>query len=176
MINIIDTDIKDVLLIEPLVYNDERGYFFESYNKSLLSKYNLNINFVQDNESKSSFGVLRGIHFQNSPFEQSKLIRVIKGKIQDIAIDLRPSSITYKKYVSVILDDKNKKQLFIPKGFGHAFLTLSDTAIISYKVDNFYNKSADAGIKYDDPSINISWELSKNQIILSDKDNKLPYL
>ena len=176
MKNIIDTDIKDVLLIEPLVYNDERGYFFESYNKSLLSKYNLNINFVQDNESKSSFGVLRGIHFQNSPFEQSKLIRVIKGKIQDIAIDLRPSSITYKKYVSVILDDKNKKQLFIPKGFGHAFLTLSDTAIISYKVDNFYNKSADAGIKYDDPSINISWELSKNQIILSDKDNKLPYL
>ena len=174
--DIINTKIEDVLLLKPSVYNDTRGYFFESYNQNLLSKNNFNINFVQDNESKSNFGVLRGIHFQNSPFEQSKLIRVIKGKIQDVAIDLRPSSKTYKKYVSIILDDKNKEQLFIPKGFGHAFLTLSDSAIISYKVDNFYNQDADGGIKYDDPSINISWELNKNQIILSDKDNKLPYL
>ena len=174
--DIINTEIKDVLLLKPSVYNDTRGYFFESYNQNFLSKNNFNINFVQDNESKSNFGVLRGIHFQNTPFEQSKLIRVIKGVIQDVAIDLRPSSKTYKKYVSIILDDKNKEQLFIPKGFGHAFLTLSDSAIISYKVDNFYNQDADAGIKYDDPSINISWELNKNQIILSDKDNKLPYL
>ena len=174
--DIINTKIKDVLLLKPSVYNDTRGYFFESYNQNFLSKNNFNINFVQDNESKSNFGVLRGIHFQNTPFEQSKLIRVIKGVIQDVAIDLRPSSKTYKKYVSIILDDKNKEQLFIPKGFGHAFLTLSNTAIISYKVDNFYNQDADAGIKYDDPSINISWELNKNQIILSDKDNKLPYL
>ena len=174
--DIINTKIKDVLLLKPSVYNDTRGYFFESYNQNFLSKNNFNINFVQDNESKSNFGVLRGIHFQNTPFEQSKLIRVIKGVIQDVAIDLRPSSKTYKKYVSIILDDKNKEQLFIPKGFGHAFLTLSDSAIISYKVDNFYNQDADGGIKYDDPSINISWELNKNQIILSDKDNKLPYL
>tara|TARA_Y100000996_G_scaffold77145_1_gene51961 strand:+ start:985 stop:1512 length:528 start_codon:yes stop_codon:yes gene_type:complete len=174
--DIINTKIKDVLLLKPSVYNDTRGYFFESYNQNFLSKNNFNINFVQDNESKSNFGVLRGIHFQNTPFEQSKLIRVIKGVIQDVAIDLRPSSKTYKKYVSIILDDKNKEQLFIPKGFGHAFLTLSNTAIISYKVDNFYNQDADGGIKYDDPSINISWELNKNQIILSDKDNKLPYL
>ena len=174
--DIINTEIKDVLLLKPSVYNDTRGYFFESYNQNFLSKNNFNINFVQDNESKSNFGVLRGIHFQNTPFEQSKLIRVIKGVIQDVAIDLRPSSKTYKKYVSIILDDKNKEQLFIPKGFGHAFLTLSNTAIISYKVDNFYNQDADGGIKYDDPSINISWELNKNQIILSDKDNKLPYL
>ena len=174
--DIINTKIEDVLLLKPSVYNDTRGYFFESYNQNLLSKNNFNINFVQDNESKSNFGVLRGIHFQNTPFEQSKLIRVIHGTIQDVAIDLRPSSKTYKKYVSIILDDKNKEQLFIPKGFGHAFLTLSDSAIISYKVDNFYNQDADGGIKYDDPSINISWELNKNQIILSDKDNKLPYL
>ena len=173
---IVNTEIKDVLLIKPSVYNDSRGYFFESYNKKILSKYDFNFDFVQDNESKSSFGVLRGIHFQNAPFEQSKLVRVIKGKIQDVAIDLRPTSVTYKKYVSVILDDKNKDQLFIPKGFGHAFLTLSDTAIISYKVDNIYNKDADAGIKYNDSSININWELDKHQIILSKKDSQLSYL
>ena len=164
MINIVKTDLEDVLLLSPSVYSDSRGYFFESFNKNLLSNYNFNINFVQDNESKSSLGVLRGIHFQNSPFEQAKLIRVIKGEIQDIAVDLRPKSKTYKHYISVILNDKNKKQLFIPKGFGHAFLTLSDTAIISYKVDGFYNKDADAGIKYNDPSININWELEKHQI------------
>tara|TARA_Y100000996_G_scaffold261694_1_gene205919 strand:+ start:96 stop:623 length:528 start_codon:yes stop_codon:yes gene_type:complete len=173
---IVNTEIKDVLLIKPSVYNDSRGYFFESYNKKILSKYDFNFDFVQDNESKSSFGVLRGIHFQNAPFEQSKLVRVIKGKIQDVAIDLRATSATYKKYVSVILDDKNKEQLFIPKGFGHAFLTLSDTAIISYKVDNIYNKDADAGIKYNDSSININWELDKHQIILSKKDSQLSYL
>ena len=173
---IVNTEIKDVLLIKPSVYNDSRGYFFESYNKKILSKYDFNFDFVQDNESQSSFGVLRGIHFQNAPFEQSKLVRVIKGKIQDVAIDLRTTSPTYKKYVSVILDDKNKEQLFIPKGFGHAFLTLSNNAIISYKVDNVYNKDADSGIKYDDSSININWELDKHQIILSEKDNQLSYL
>ena len=176
MINIVKTELEDVLLLSPSVHSDSRGYFFESYNKNLLSNYNLNVNFVQDNESESSLGVLRGIHFQNSPFEQSKLIRVIRGEIQDIAVDLRPKSKTYKNYISIILNDKNKKQLFIPRGFGHAFLTLSDTAIISYKVDSFYNADADAGIKYDDPSININWELEKHQIILSDKDNSLPYL
>ena len=173
---IVNTEIKDVLLIKPYVYNDSRGYFFESYNKKILSKYDFNFDFVQDNESKSSFGVLRGIHFQNHPFEQSKLVRVIKGKIQDVAIDLRPASPTYKKYISVILDDKNKEQLFIPKGFGHAFLTLSSEAIVSYKVDEYYNNDYDAGIKYDDSSIGINWKLSKNKIILSDKDKKLPVL
>ena len=159
-----------------MVHTDSRGYFFESYNKNLLSKDGFKIDFVQDNESKSNFGVLRGIHFQNSPFEQSKLVRVIKGKIQDIAIDLRPLSDTYKQYVSVILDDKKKDQFFIPKGFGHAFLTLSEYAIIAYKVDCVYDKDSDSGIKYDDPIININWKLDKNQIILSDKDNNLPYI
>ena len=176
MIEIIKTAIEGVVLLKPLVHSDTRGYFFEAYNKDLFSKKISDINFIQDNESQSNFGVLRGIHFQKYPYQQSKLIRVVKGKIQDVAIDLRPDSKTYRKYVSIILDDKKKEQLFIPKGFGHAFLTLSKTAIISYKVDNFYNKQADSGIKYDDPSININWELNDNQIILSDKDNKLPYL
>ena len=174
--NILKTEIKDVLLLSPLVHADSRGYFFESYNKTLLSKMNLEVDFIQDNESKSNFGVLRGIHFQKLPFEQSKLVRVIKGKIQDVVIDLRPSSKTYKQYVSIILDDKKKEQLFIPKGFGHAFLTLSEYAIISYKVDCVYEKNSDAGIKYDDFIININWELEKHQIILSDKDDNLPYL
>ena len=168
------TNIDDVKLIKPKIYNDSRGYFFESFNQELSKS--LNCEFVQSNESLSTYGVIRGIHFQKKPFEQSKLVRVIKGEIQDIAIDLRPNSKTYKKYVSVKLNDINKKQLFIPKGFGHAFLTLSDTAIISYKVDNIYNKDADAGIKYNDSSININWELDKHQIILSKKDSQLSYL
>ena len=172
--DILKTEIKDVLLLSPSIHADSRGYFFESYNKTLLSKINLEVNFVQDNESKSDFGVLRGIHFQKPPFEQSKLVRVIKGKVQDIAIDLRPKSQTYKQYVSIILDDEKKEQLFIPKGFGHAFLTLSEYAIVSYKVDCIYDKNSDSGIKYDDPTINIDWKLDKEKIILSDKDNSLP--
>ena len=135
-----NTNIKDVLILKPEIYKDKRGYFFESYNKSEFNNYNIDFSPIQDNESKSNFGVLRGIHFQKFPYEQSKLVRVIKGEIQDIAVDLRPNSNTYKQYVSVILNDKNKNQLFIPKGFGHAFLTLSKTAIVSYKVDSFYNK------------------------------------
>ena len=176
MIDMLKTKIEDILILKPSVHADSRGSFFESYNKMLLSKMNLDIDFVQDNESKSDFGVLRGIHFQKPPFEQSKLVRVIKGKVQDIAIDLRATSQTYKQYVSVILDDDNKEELFIPKGFGHAFLTLSKYAIVAYKVDCIYDKGSDSGIKYDDPSINIDWKLDKNQIILSDKDNSLPYL
>ena len=174
--DILKTEIDDVLLLKPSVHPDSRGYFFESYNKMLLSSMNLEVDFVQGNESKSNFGVLRGIHFQKSPFDQSKLVRVIKGRVQDIAIDLRPKSQTYKQYVSVILDDEKKEQLFIPKGFGHAFLTLSEYAIVSYKVDCVYHKDSDSGIKYDDPSIHIDWKLNENQIILSDKDNDLPYL
>ena len=174
--DIFKTEIDDVLLLRPSVHADSRGCFFESYNKQLLSTMNLEVDFIQDNESKSNFGVLRGIHFQKSPFEQSKLVRVIKGTVQDIAIDLRPKSQTYKQYVSVLLDDEKKEQLFIPKGFGHAFLTLSKYAIVSYKVDCIYHEDSDSGIKYDDPSINIDWKLGKNQIILSDKDKDLSYL
>jgi len=176
MMDILKTEIEDVLLLRPLIHADSRGYFFESYNKILLYKMNLEVDFVQDNESKSDFGVLRGIHSQKPPFEQSKLVRVIKGKVQDIAIDLRPKSQTYKQYVSVILDDEKREQLFIPKGFGHAFLTLSKYAIVTYKVDCIYDKNSDSGIKYDDPTINIDWELNKEKIILSDKDKSFSYL
>tara|TARA_B100000686_G_C16537867_1_gene835818 strand:- start:356 stop:880 length:525 start_codon:yes stop_codon:yes gene_type:complete len=169
------TSIKDVIIITPNLFKDNRGYFFESYNNHKINKV-LNFSPIQDNESKSKFGVLRGIHFQNQPYEQAKLVRVIKGEIQDIAVDLRPDSITYKQYVSVILNENSKKQIFIPKGFGHAFLTLSKEAIVSYKVDNYYNKELDSGIKYNDPSINIKWELDSNKIIQSDKDKNLPSL
>ena len=176
MVKIYNTDIEDVKLISPNVYNDERGYFFESFNSSKFNLGKDKILFSQDNESLSKFGTLRGIHFQKKPYQQSKLVRVIKGKIQDIAVDLRLGSPTYKKYVSVILDDKDKKQIFIPKGFGHAFLVLSELAIVSYKVDNLYNPDFDSGIKFDDPTINISWELDIKKIIISNKDKNLPYL
>jgi len=176
MIKIVKTNIKDVFLIQPQIHHDDRGYFFESYNEKELNDKGINIDFIQDNESKSSFGILRGIHFQKPPFEQSKLVRVIQGRIQDVAVDLRPSSKTYKSYVSVVLDDKNKNQIFIPKGFGHGFLTLSETAIISYKVDCHYNKKFDAGIKYNDPQLKIKWDLEDKQILISNKDQNLPFI
>jgi len=168
------TNIDDVKLIKPKIYNDSRGYFFESFNQDLSKS--LNCEFVQSNESLSTYGVIRGIHFQKKPFEQSKLVRVIKGEIQDIAIDLRPNSKTYKKYVSVKLNDINKKQLFIPKGFGHAFLTLSKEAIVSYMVDSIYNQDYDSGIRYNDKNICINWDIDEKKIVLSDKDRNLPFL
>ena len=176
MITLEHTKIDDVKIIKPNILKDDRGYFFESYNESNFSKTFKKIIFTQDNESKSCFGTLRGLHFQKDPYEQSKLVRVIKGSIQDIAVDIRPDSSTYKKHVSVVLNDENKKQLFIPKGFAHGFLTLSDEAIVAYKVDNFYNSDYDSGVKYDDPSLSIKWKLNKEQIILSDKDKNLSYL
>ena len=157
-----DTKIDDVKLISPSIFEDRRGYFFETYNEISFNNNYKKIIFVQDNESKSKFGTLRGLHFQKPPYEQSKLIRVVKGKIQDIAVDLRPASSTYRQYVSVTLDDQNKKQLFIPKGFAHAFLTLSNEAIVIYKVDNFYSKQHDSGVRYDDPLLNINWKLDNN--------------
>ena len=176
MTKIINSNIEEVKIIEPSIFEDTRGYFFESYNQEKWTELGLGVKFIQDNESRSDFGVLRGIHFQKPPYEQSKLVRVIKGKIQDIAVDLRPLSKTYKKYFSIILDDQNKKQLFIPKGFGHAFLTLSDEAIVSYKVDAYYNPKFDSGIKFNDPELNISWELNNDEIIQSTKATKLAYL
>ena len=168
------TNIDDVKVIKPKIYNDFRGYFFESFNQELAKE--LNCKFIQSNESFSTYGVIRGVHFQKSPFEQSKLVRVIKGEIQDIAVDLRPTSKTYKKYVSVKLNDINKNQLFIPKGFGHAFLTLSKEAIVSYMVDSIYKKNYDSGVRYNDSNININWLIDMKKIILSDKDKNLPFL
>ena len=168
---IINTEIPDVKLIKPCLYEDERGYFYESYNKKEFNQKIGKINFVQDNESKSSFGVLRGLHYQINPHEQSKLVRVIRGEIQDVAIDIRKKSITYLQYVSVILSEKNKKQLFIPKGFAHGFLVLSDSAIVNYKVDHHYNKKSEKHIHFNNKRININWQLNISQIITSEKDN-----
>ncbi len=176
MLDIKNTYIDGVKIITPIIHKDSRGYFFESYNDSNYTLTKSNVSFVQDNESFSNFGTLRGIHFQTGEYQQSKLVRVIKGEVQDIAVDLRVNSPTYRQYFSIILNDRNKKQLFIPKGFGHAFLTLSDIAIVSYKVDNYYNQEYDSGIRFNDSILNIQWELSDKDIIVSDKDKNLSYL
>jgi len=173
---IIKTDIPEVLLLKPYIYKDQRGSFFESFNKQKYKQHLNNIDFIQDNESVSSYGVLRGLHFQKFPHEQAKLIRVVKGKIQDVAIDIRPDSPTFKKYISVELSNNNNYQLFIPKGFAHGFVVLSKEAIVSYKVDSKYNLNADSGYKYDDPSFNIKWLIDEGQITLSEKDQNLPYI
>jgi dTDP-4-dehydrorhamnose 3,5-epimerase len=173
MITIVDTNIEDVKIIEPKIYNDERGYFFESYNQKEFCNKIGKINFVQDNESKSTFGILRGMHYQAPPFEQSKLVRVICGEIQDIAVDLRKDSPDYLKYVSVILSSENKRQLFIPKGFAHGFLVLSKKAIVNYKVDNYYNNKSEKVIPFNDNAIKIKWSLNIKSIKLSKKDMAL---
>ena len=170
---IVKTSIEDLVIIQPKVFQDERGYFMESYKESFIEKNFPDVKFIQDNESKSSFGVLRGLHFQKPPFEQTKLVRVIKGKVQDIAVDLRKDSPTFGKYESVVLSDENKKQLFIPKGFAHGFLTLSEEAVFSYKVDQNYSKAHEMGIYFKDPLIKIKWALINDHIKVSKKDKEL---
>ena len=171
-----DTFIKDLKILEPKVFTDERGYFFEPFNKYNFQKHVGEINFIQDNESKSTRGVLRGFHFQKPPYEQSKLVRCVKGKVLDIALDLRKESKTFGKYESIVLSETNKKQLFIPKGFAHAFLVLSNEAIFSYKVDNVYAPKFDSGVFWDDPELNINWGINKSEIIISQKDSSLKLL
>ena len=173
---IIKTSIKDLIIIMPKVFEDERGYFMESYKVSLIKENFPEINFIQDNESKSSYGVLRGLHFQKPPFEQTKLVRVVEGEVQDVAVDLRPGSPTYGKHESIILSGKNKKQFLIPKGFAHGFLTLSKKAIVSYKVDNKYSHSHEEGIHFDDRILQINWKLKKRDIRVSVKDSLLRFL
>jgi dTDP-4-dehydrorhamnose 3,5-epimerase len=166
--------LRDAFLIKPRIFNDKRGYFLEAYNEERFMEYSgLKINFIQDNESGSKKGSLRGLHFQKPPFAQSKLVRVIKGKVQDIIVDIRYGSPTFGQWESYILSEENKHQLFIPKGFAHAFLTLSDTAIFSYKVDNKYNPASDAGIIWNDPELAIDWQLETNSLMLSEKDASL---
>jgi dTDP-4-dehydrorhamnose 3,5-epimerase len=171
--NLTKTNINGLVIIEPKIFKDSRGYFFEPYNKSKFDKYIGVTDFVQDNESKSKTGVLRGFHFQKPPFEQAKLVRCIQGEVLDVALDLRKKSPTFGKVESVILSEKNKKQLFIPRGFGHAFLVLSETAIFSYKVDNVYSPDHDSGIIWNDPSLKIDWLIEKSELIISEKDKKL---
>ena len=165
------TFIEDLLIIEPQLFKDDRGFFYESYNKNNLDKV-INIVFVQDNESKSNRGVIRGLHFQAPPFEQTKLVRCICGNILDVAVDLRTSSKTYGKFFSIELSSENNKQLFVPKGFAHGFQVLSETAIVNYKVDNYYNPKSDSGIIWNDKDLSIDWNLDLKPI-LSEKDLKL---
>ena len=167
---VIETNIKDVVIIEPKLFKDNRGYFYESFNAKEFNDKVGSINFVQDNESKSSYGVLRGIHYQKGEYAQAKLVRVIKGKVLDIAVDLRKDSPTYGQWVGVILSTRNKKQFFLPRGMGHAFVVLSKTAIFQYKCDNFYCKESEGGIAWNDPTLNIDWGISSKDIILSEKD------
>ena len=167
------TNIPDVVLIEPIIIGDNRGYFLESFNKKEFEENIGDISFIQDNESKSSKGVLRGLHFQNPPFAQAKLVRCIEGRVLDVAIDIRKKSPSYGEHVAMELSGENKKQLFIPWGFAHGFIVLSQTAIISYKVDNVYAPESDSGIRWNDSKLNIDWKLDENEILLSEKDHNL---
>lgn len=170
--NIITTEFEGLYIIEPNVFDDNRGYFFESYNKNEFFKHGLSANFVQDNESKSSYGVIRGLHYQIEPYAQTKLIRAIQGKILDVVLDIRENSKTYGKYFSVELSDENKHQFYIPRGFAHGFSVLSETTIVNYKCDNFYNKNAERGIYPIDEKLNIDWKIEKKHQLLSEKDKQ----
>ena len=164
-------------IIEPTIINDGRGYFMESFNQSKFEAgTGLNVQFVQDNQSYSTKGVLRGLHYQTGNYAQAKLVRVLEGEVLDVAVDLRMESETYGTYIAVVLSAENSKQLFIPRGFAHGFLVLSDTAIFSYKCDNFYNKESEGGILYNDPAIGINWGMAQEELIISDKDVVLPTL
>jgi dTDP-4-dehydrorhamnose 3,5-epimerase len=166
-----ETKLKGCFIIEPKVFQDSRGYFFESYNQSSFNKLiGQNINFIQDNESFSTKGVLRGLHFQKGEYAQAKLVRVIKGSVLDIAVDIRKDSPTFGEHVSLELSEENKKQFFIPRGFAHGFIVLSDAAIFSYKCDNFYNKESEGGIIYNDKDLNIDWVLNEDEFRVSEKD------
>ena len=170
--NIIKTDIEGVLIIEPRLFKDERGYFFESFSQRDFNKQVRVINFVLDNESMSSYGVMRGLHFQRPPFCQSKLVRCVKGAVLDVAVDIRKGSPTYGKYVAVELTEDNHRQFFIPRGFAHGFAVLSETAVFQYKCDNFYHPEADGGISILDDSLGIDWHIPTDHAILSEKDTK----
>jgi dTDP-4-dehydrorhamnose 3,5-epimerase len=171
----VETKISDVIIIEPTVFGDERGYFLESYNQNKFEEVVGKTSFVQDNESKSSKGVLRGLHFQKPPFEQAKLVRCIEGEVLDVAVDIRKNSKTYGQHVAVLLSGENKRQLFVPRGFAHGFLVLSDTATFAYKVDNTYAPEFDAGIRWNDKELNIQWGLEESEVLVSAKDAELPF-
>ena len=174
---VLKTAIEGLLIIEPSVFGDSRGYFFESYNKQRFKdETGLDIDFVQDNQSKSCYGVLRGLHFQKPPYAQSKLVRCVRGKVLDVAVDIRKSSPTFGKYMAVELTEDNHRQLFIPHGFAHGFVVLSEEAIFQYKCDNFYHKESEGAIAWNDPEINIDWTIPFDDVMLSDKDKVNPLL
>ena len=172
MINVIKTDIEGVVIIEPKVFGDSRGYFFESWSQKDFDELVRPIKFVQDNESMSTYGVMRGLHFQRPPFTQSKLVRCVKGAVLDVAVDIRKGSPTYGQHVAVELTENNHRQFFVPRGFAHGFAVLSETAVFQYKCDNFYAPQADGGISILDESLGIDWRIPTDKAILSDKDTK----
>jgi len=175
--NFIRTEIPDIIIWEPSLFGDDRGYFVETFREDKLETFlGYKIDFCQDNESKSSYGVLRGLHYQLAPYSQTKLVRVIEGRVLDIAVDIRDGSPTFGKHISVELTGENKKQLLIPRGFAHGYVVLSETAVFAYKVDNYYNQESDSGIAFDDSELNIDWKLPKENLKLSEKDTKQPSL
>lgn len=174
--NVIKTDIEGVVIIEPRIFNDERGYFFESFSERDFCKEVREVRFVQDNESKSQYGVLRGLHFQKPPYCQSKLVRVIKGAVLDVAVDIRKGSPTFGKYVAVELTEDNHRQFFVPRGFAHGFAVLTPEVIFQYKCDNFYAPQSEGAIAWDDPDLGIEWGIPADEVILSEKDKHHPRL
>ena len=174
--NVIKTAIEGVVIIEPIIFKDARGYFFESFSKREFDEKVAKVDFVQDNESCSSYGVMRGLHFQCPPFAQAKLVRCVKGLVLDVAVDIRKGSPTYGKQVSCLLTEDNHRQFFIPRGFAHGFAVLSDTAVFQYKCDNYYHPEADGGISIVDPSLGIDWGIALEEGVLSDKDKNHPLL
>lgn len=171
---VIKTEFEGLFIIEPRIFEDKRGYFYESYNKQLLEKNGIFHNFVQDNQSKSSYGVIRGLHYQAEPYAQTKLIRALKGKILDVVVDLRKNSATFGKHFSIELSEENKTQFLIPKGFAHGFSVLSQEAVVFYKCDNFYNPQSERGLIYNDKSLKIDWQIPAEKHIISEKDLKNP--
>jgi len=173
----IRTEIPDVVIIEPKVHGDERGYFVETFRQDKLEEFlGYRVDFIQDNESKSNKGVLRGLHYQLHPAAQTKLVRVIQGSVLDIAVDIREGSPTYGQSVAIELNSENKRQLFIPRGFAHGFLVLKDDTVFAYKVDNYYSPENDRGIAFDDPALNIDWKFKRTELNLSEKDTKQPLM
>jgi dTDP-4-dehydrorhamnose 3,5-epimerase len=176
IMKITPTPLKDLYILEPSVFTDKRGFFYESFNARKLEEAGLHYNFIQDNHSKSSYGVLRGLHYQNQPHAQAKLVRVTQGMVLDIVVDIRKYSPTYLQHFSLELSEENKLQLLIPKGFAHGFVVLSPTCEFLYKCDNYYDKESEGGIAYNDPTLNIDWMIPEEDVILSEKDMKNPTL
>ena len=172
----IKTPIEGLIAFEPKVFYDDRGYFFESYNVRNWEEAGIQANFVQDNQARSTIGVLRGLHFQKGAMAQAKLVRVTEGEVLDVVVDIREGSATYGQWYSIRLSSENKRQLFVPRGFAHGYVVLSETAEFAYKCDNFYSKADEGGIKFDDPDLNIDWEFDLSQVIVSEKDLLLGYL
>lgn len=169
------TPISGLLVFEPRIFADERGYFFESYNQRTWADAGVNTVFVQDNQARSTKGVLRGLHYQSGEMAQAKLVRVVEGEVLDVAVDLRTNSATYGQWYSILLSAENKRQLLVPRGFAHGYVVLSDTAEFFYKCDNYYSKEHEGGIRYDDPTVGIDWQFDLDQVIVSEKDRLLPF-